>query len=149
MDNNESIAYGYSCITKHKIYPDFCYNDDYEETEEGEHVSYFYLHGQLQEDACYDICNVNLKLMHKLFRPGVYIAGAIFGEEVIPCLVFSYFDNRQMRGLIMKLDDLESIKSFAQERPDIFVPCGGHTPDAYLKEKYNEVYKILCNGRLC
>lgn len=130
---------------KHSFENHIIYPDHYNDNDEGHRASYFYLHGSIEEKAGYDCFNCSPELMKKLLQQNIHLATVKIGEESYKCIVFCQFNKsyRRMKGYVVEIDSLEDVKDAIEEFPNAFSPCGGDTPDEYLRKEYKEIYDTL------
>lgn len=121
------------------------YPDHFNEEDLGKRASYFYLHGKLEIEAGYDCFNCNFDLMKTLLRQGIHLATVKMGEVDYKCIVFSSFDRfqKQMKGWVVEIDSLDDVKDAINAYPKCYSPCGGDTPDEYLKYYHPETFMLL------
>ena len=100
-----------------KYFKDYIvYGEDIDQSvDEGCRAPYFYLHNSIEDINGFDICNVSVRLLIDLLRPGVKFAWFKKNEQTYPCLVICSFNGIQTEGYIVHVNDYEGILDAALE----------------------------------
>lgn len=136
-------SYAKRAFQENLIYPDHFNKEGI-----GKRAPYFYLHGKLEKEAGYDCFNCNFELMKKLLKQGIHLATVKMGDTDYKCIVFSDFDKfqRQMKGYVVDIDSLEDVIDAVEAFSKCYEPCGGDTPDEYLKKYHPDTFKLIYNN---
>lgn len=124
------------------VYATGCGNENKNIPSDAVRAQNIYLHGSIENINGYDICKVNVSTLLKLLSLGLHLVTVIdiFGNRH-ECLLMAKISLQEIYGLIVKIDDIECIRSLKS----LFSlkEVHGDTPYTYLKENHKEVYDIL------